>query len=158
MRCLVSDLTITNLRFFFSSQNIKTQDVANVVVSGEKTLISGDKEEKVVDHWVQGVVYDGKQERFEGSRDLNLKRPGCLLDDERGCWLSKSRPLYREAAIEDFINARTIGTAGDGKTDDAASLQGAVDKAARDGKILYSEWKEKILLLFVYSTFSGFSE
>lgn len=87
--------------------------------------------------WGEGHSYLPKgPNNFEGPISAN-NRPAGLVDASTGDYYQRSKPQYEGVPASQFISARTAGATGDGKTDDTKALQGAVDQAVSEGKILF---------------------
>lgn len=65
-----------------------------------------------------------------------IKRPASLLDAS-GKYYTRSKPQYGSVPLSNFLSARTLGCAGNGKTDDTKALNAAILKAKSEGKILF---------------------
>ena len=87
--------------------------------------------------WGQGHKYspDGPQ-IFQGSF-TPASRPQGLLDG--GKYYSISKPQYENLSSGDFISARGAGATGDGTTDDTRAVQGAINTAVSQNKVVFFE-------------------
>lgn len=87
--------------------------------------------------WGQGNKYSPNgPEKYQGSF-TPAARPSGLL--ENGKYYSKSKPQYETLSASDFISARRAGATGDGRTDDTAAVQNAINSAVSQNKVLYFE-------------------
>lgn len=85
--------------------------------------------------WGQGTRYtpDGPQ-RYQGAI-TPAGRPAGLLDGDK--YYTKSKPQYEQLPVSSFLSARSLGARGDGRTDDTAAVQGAINRAVAEGKVLF---------------------
>ena len=66
-----------------------------------------------------------------------------------GEYLERSRPQYKKYSVSDFISVKSLGAKGDGKTDDAHTIQSIINQYA-GCKIIY--FPARVYLVF--STFT----
>jgi len=91
-----------------------------------------------IDSWGQGQLYKTAGAAgtfFQDNFPAKPTKPQVLLDSA-GRYFERKRPQYEEYGIDDVINVKTEGAAGDGKTDDTAVLTKILAQYA-DCKILY---------------------
>lgn len=88
-----------------------------------------------VDTWIWGNVQPGG---FQSPRNSALSRPDILLDN--GNFFTMKQPTLGEYAVDQVVNVKAVNgypVYGDGRTDDSASLNAILAKAASDSKIAY---------------------
>uniref|UniRef100_V5EV57 Rhamnogalacturonase A/B/Epimerase-like pectate lyase domain-containing protein n=1 Tax=Kalmanozyma brasiliensis (strain GHG001) TaxID=1365824 RepID=V5EV57_KALBG len=122
--------------------NIAIKNVRAAVTTGQGvTLLDGCDEPSVIESWVQGFAAEGRKslQQAQSGSDLEIYRPASLVASNKPSqpWFSRSRPQYKWASVSDFVNVKELGCAGDGVTDDSASLQEILDDASASGKIVY---------------------
>ncbi|KAH7407073.1 exo-beta-1,3-glucanase [Phaeosphaeria sp. MPI-PUGE-AT-0046c] len=108
-------------------------DTAVQNVAGE-TLLAGKKK---VATWAQGNAMAAGQAaagRVQGDVNGAPVKPQSLLG-ENG-WFERSKPQYEDVDVSKFVSLKSKGAKGDGKTDDTAAIQAAID-GLQDGQILH---------------------
>ncbi|OAL05122.1 pectin lyase-like protein [Phaeosphaeriaceae sp. SRC1lsM3a] len=108
-------------------------DTAVQNVAGE-ALLAGKKK---VATWAQGNAMAAGQAaagRVQGDVNGAPVKPQSLLG-ENG-WFERSKPQYEDVDVSKFVSLKSKGAKGDGKTDDTAAIQAAID-GLQDGQILH---------------------
>ncbi|KAL6706614.1 exo-1,3-beta-glucanase [Coniothyrium glycines] len=117
-------------------ENIRLNNVPVAVQGpGGATVLSGGT--LTIQAWGQGNKYspDGPQ-KYQGTI-TTAARPQSLLDG--GKYYSKSKPQYENLGTGDFVSARGAGATGDGRTDDTAAVQNAINSAVSSNKVVFFE-------------------
>ncbi|PSN68424.1 pectin lyase-like protein [Corynespora cassiicola Philippines] len=119
-------------------ENVEFDNVRTAVAGPNSTYLDGSSGSTVVSAWADGHRYlPPKQGPVEARGPIEpSKRPAPLLDDQ-GKYYERSKPQYGEVSISNFLSARDLGVAGDGRTDDTSALNAAIMKAKNEGKILF---------------------
>jgi glucan 1,3-beta-glucosidase len=103
--------------------------------AGEPLLAGGRK----VATWAQGNALAAGQAqvgRVQGDVTGAPTKPQSLLG-ENG-WFERSKPQYENVDVSKFVSLKSKGAKGDGKTDDTAAIQAAID-GLQDGEILHAD-------------------
>ncbi|PCH38148.1 glycoside hydrolase family 55 protein [Wolfiporia cocos MD-104 SS10] len=101
-------------------------DTAVGVVGGAVVLAGGTL---TIDSWGQGNVFSGTSNSYTFTQG-NIPAPtkaGSLLDST-GRIFGRGHPQYVDYAVDQFVSVKTLGAAGDGTTDDTATLQSILNE------------------------------
>ncbi|KAH7044590.1 beta-1,3-glucanase [Macrophomina phaseolina] len=144
---IVLDSTFTNtplgVNTSFSDNSVPatggTLVLENVDFSGSQTAVLSAGTEKLaggstVASWVQGKEYIGSA----GSRiqkEVDFTKPTPLLGTDKKIF-TRSKPQYETYAADAFVSIKKAGAKGDGKNDDTAIIQKAINDL-KDEQILY---------------------
>jgi glucan 1,3-beta-glucosidase len=114
-------------------ENIQLNNVPVAVSAMNNTVLPGGT--RRIAAWGQGNRYtpDGPQ-KYQ-SEITPARRPAGLVDGDR--YYAKSKPQYEQNPLSDFLSARSLGAKGDGRTDDTAAVQAAINRAVSESKILF---------------------
>lgn len=94
--------------------------------------------------WGEGHSYTPTgPNNFQGTI-TPVNRPASLLQGG-GRYYTRSKPQYEDYRKQDFVSARQRGATGDGRTDDTAALQKAIDFAAFKNRILFLDHGDYIV-------------
>jgi hypothetical protein len=98
-----------------------------------KSILAGGN---VVKAWAQGnaLAAGSTQGRVQGDIAGAPEKPTSLVGDNG--FFERSKPQYEGVASTSFVSIKAAGAKGDGKTDDTAAIQSAVD-GLKDGQILF---------------------
>ncbi|GAB1316002.1 hypothetical protein MFIFM68171_06212 [Madurella fahalii] len=106
---------------------------------GGSTMLAGTAGSMTIQAWANGHSYTPSGPReFAGPITPNT-RPASLLASG-GRYYTRSKPQYENLPASAFISVREAGARGDASTDDTAALQGAIDRAVAEGKILFLDY------------------
>ena len=111
--------------------NIKLNNVPTAVaVNGGATLLAGGT--TTINSWAEGNIYSGTSGSgsFTENTITAIPKPSSLLDSS-GRIFGKTRPTYANFAVDEFVSVKAQGAAGDGSTDDLATLQAVFDKVGQ---------------------------
>jgi hypothetical protein len=120
--------------------NVHVQNVGTIVksTSGNSLLDGPAQGEATIDSWGQGRMYmdsTGRGSFVQGP----LKKPtksAALLRSGTETFFARPKPQYENYAVSDFISVKSLGAKGDGRTDDTAAIQQALNQNA-GCKIIY---------------------
>ena len=121
--------------------NIRLANVPSAVQSDSgNVLLAGTQggSPQVISSWGQGQFYvdnSGKGGFQQNNLSPNPSKPSVLLDGT-GAFFQRARPQYENYAVSDFVSVKSQGAAGDGRTDDTAAIQKAIQDYA-GCKIIY---------------------
>lgn len=99
-------------------------------------LLPGNKK---IATWAQGNAMAAGQAqagRIQGDVSGAPQKPQSLLGDNG--WFERSKPQYENVPVSSFVSLKSKGAKGDGKTDDTAAIQAAID-GMQDGQILHAD-------------------
>jgi len=103
--------------------------------SGGVTALAGTTGSTTIAGWGEGHTYTpNRPNNVQGPITPNT-RPGALLSGSN--YYYRARPQYQNYPVSSIVSARSSGAKGDGKTDDTAALQAAINSAASSGKVLF---------------------
>lgn len=121
-------------------ENIALNNVPVAVQGpGGGTMLAGTAGSMTIQAWGNGHSYTPSGPReFAGPITPN-PRPAPLLGSD-GRYYTRSKPQYENLPASAFISVREAGARGDAATDDTAALQGAIDRAVAEGKILFLDY------------------
>lgn len=133
----------TNLQGSIVLNNIKLKNVQSVVaVLDGETILQGGEGEIIVDTWVQGNIYTGRQSRgyHKGNTWPVPKDPSLL---KNGRIFGKGRPTYADYDVSQIVSVKDEGAKGDGHADDTLALQAVFDKVSLQAllpQLITIEW------------------
>lgn len=111
----------------FTGSTVAIQGAAgNVIVPGGKKIAT----------WAQGnaLAAGAQQGRIQGDINGAPTKPQSL-QGQNG-WFERSKPQYENVPVAQFVSLKSKGAKGDGKTDDTAAIQAAIDGLSA-GQILH---------------------
>lgn len=131
-------------------ENIHLSNVPVAVEGGANTtVLAGTPTNSYISAWGEGHSYTPNgPNNFQGFIQP-VSRPAGLLQ-ANGDYYVRSKPQYEQYPVSDFISARDVGATGDGKTDDTAALQKAINQAVSQGKILYVDHGDYLVTKTIY--------
>lgn len=114
-------------------ENINLNNVGAAVKGPDGVKLAGGSQK--IAAWGQGNQYtpDGPK-KFQGPFQP-AARPASLTEGDR--YWTASKPQYERASLGEVISARSLDCRGDGRTDDTAAVQAAINKSAAERKILF---------------------
>ncbi|KAJ1331026.1 Pectate lyase superfamily protein [Microdochium nivale] len=120
-------------------ENIQLRNVGKAIefAPNGNTLLAGGT--RKLDSWVSGTLYNptGPQVR-DGVPVVTPIRPSGLLQAD-GKYYERSKPQYNNLPVSSFLSARAMGATGDGRTDDTAAINRAIQQAVNNGQVLFFE-------------------
>lgn len=132
-------LTLDNLKL--ENVEVLVDETNDGESSVRSTKVNGGK--KDVDLWVLGRSYQNNTLGKDLIEETTSPRAQGMLDSKNPLGLAKdpyferAKPQYESYAASDFVSSKGSGCKGDGNSDDRGCLQGVLDKAAKDKKIVF---------------------
>ena len=128
--------------------NLKRTPIA-VQDGNNATVLKGTPKNTRISAWGEGHSYtpNGPND-FEGPI-TPATRPSNLVTSS-GAYYVRSKPQYETFPATSFVSARNQGARGDGKTDDTAALQKAINNALKNNKILFIDHGDYLVTKTIY--------
>lgn len=121
-------------------ENIELDNAAVAVQGpGGTTLLEGTAGRATIDAWGIGHRYTPSGPVDASGPIAPNPRPAALLGPN-GRFYTRSKPQYEDLPASAFLSVRTAGARGDAVADDTDALQGAIDAAVAEGKILFLDY------------------
>ncbi|KAK6347390.1 hypothetical protein TWF718_005229 [Orbilia javanica] len=137
---IIATLTGTN-RTSIMIDNWKMINVDSGIVSAGKVVLAGGT--GVIPSWGSGITYNSAAEygsrgvaQDGGSIITGIEKPSALLGDF-GNWFERSKPQYEHLSSSAFYDVKASGARGNGRSDDTAAINAALQAATSAGKIAY---------------------
>lgn len=105
---------------------------------GGSTLLAGTSGSTTIAAWANGHRYTPSGPVDASGPITANSRPASLLSNGR--YYTRSKPQYESLPASSFLSVRSAGAKGDAATDDTAALQGAIDTAVAQGKVLFLDY------------------
>lgn len=118
-------------------ENIQLTNVP-IAIQGPNslTVLEGTTGRATIEGYLAGHAYTPTgPETVQGLREP-FSRPRSLVAED-GAFYTRSKPLYNNLAVTDFISVRDVGARGDAVTDDTAAFNSAIQAAVLSGKVLF---------------------
>lgn len=119
-------------------ENVALTNVPVAVAGPSGTLLAGSSGSTTIAAWGNGYSYTPSGPNTLDDSFTPNSRPSSLLYGDR--YYSRSKPQYSSYPASSFITARSCGAEGDGTTDDTAALQGAINSAVSQAKVLWLDY------------------
>ncbi|KAF3927732.1 hypothetical protein ABW21_db0206690 [Orbilia brochopaga] len=121
--------------------NISINNCPIMVGATGNVKLAGSSGISTISMWAQGRSYSASNKNGVDiqSAFTGFARPAGLLD-ATGKILERSKPQYATLTLDQVLSARDLGCTGDGSTDDTATLQAAITRAAFENKVLYIDY------------------
>lgn len=119
-------------------ENVALNNVGVAVQqTGGNTLLAGTSGSTIISGWGEGNQYTPNgPKRFQESF-TPVTRPASLLATGGNIYYVRSKPQYNDLPVSSFQSVRSAGATGNGVTDDTATLQNAINRAAAAGNVVY---------------------
>ena len=119
--------------------NIQLNNVPNAITGkAGNVILAGTTGQLTIDSWGQGQFYYDKTIGKGAFHQGPLQKPNksnSLLESS-GKFFQRARPQYEQYSVSDFVSVKDMGAKGDGRTDDTAAIQKALQQYA-GCKIIY---------------------
>ncbi|KAF3192365.1 hypothetical protein TWF225_000614 [Orbilia oligospora] len=121
--------------------NWKMINVDAGIVSAGKTVLAGGT--GVIPSWGSGITYRSGTEAGtsgvskDGGRIITDTDKPVVLLGEFGNWFERSKPQYEDLPASSFYDVKASGARGNGRSDDTAAINAALQAATSAGKIAY---------------------
>ena len=124
-------------------ENIALNNVPDVVRGANGPVLTGVKS---ISAYGEGHEYTptGPTQFRSSITPAGNPRPASLITSN-GAYYQRSKPQYETIPASGFLSARTAGAKGDGKTDDTAALQKAINTAVQKGMVLFVDHGDYIV-------------
>ena len=130
-------------------ENVALSNVPVAVqLVGGTTLLAGTPTNTLISAWGQGHSYIPTGPNNFAGPITPVSRPSSLLSGSN--YYARSKPQYETVPASSFISARTAGAKGDGRTDDTAALQAAINSAQSKGYVLYLDHGDYLVTSTIY--------
>ncbi|KAH6653965.1 putative Exo-beta-1,3-glucanae [Truncatella angustata] len=113
-------------------------DNVNVAIQGinKEVILAGSTRSSKIAAWGQGHAYTATKGPLAFQTAINAnRRPSNLTTGTR--YYTRSKPQYEHLPMSRIISIRAAGATGDGKTDDTNAINGALQYAAKSGKVVF---------------------
>lgn len=121
---------------YLTIDNVQLENApAGVKVEGGETLLEGGS--KTITSWASGKIFtDGTGNAIRGG-DITPQRtiPDSLLGEDG--FLERPKPQYEDRPASDFFSVKQAGAKGDGKSDDTAAIQNAINQQVGKGIVYF---------------------
>lgn len=130
----LDNVKLENVEVLVDETKDGKSSVSSIKVNGGK---------KDVDLWVLGRSYQNNTLGKDLIQESTSSRATGMMDSKNPLGLAKypyferAKPQYESYAASDFVSAKSSGCQGDGNSDDRGCLQGVLDQAAKDKKIVF---------------------
>ncbi|OJD35686.1 glycoside hydrolase family 55 protein [Diplodia corticola] len=120
-------------------ENIAINNV-RTIVQGPSTaspvVLAGTTGRTTVATWAQGHSYTPSGPTNSIAAFAGTARPSTLVASSGTAYYERSKPTYGSVTLSKTLSARIMGAAGDGRTDDTAALQSAINYAVKYDALL----------------------
>ncbi|KKP01538.1 exo-beta-1,3-glucanase [Trichoderma harzianum] len=120
--------------------NLENIQLSNVPIAIQgptgNTVLAGSTGHTTIKGYVTGNTYNPHGPTYVDGPATPFPRPSSLTIGS-GSFYTRSKPLYANLDVSDFLSARDLGAKGDAVTDDTKALNAAIATAVRKGKVLF---------------------
>ncbi|KAI1344221.1 putative Exo-beta-1,3-glucanae [Xylariaceae sp. FL0016] len=119
-------------------ENIALNNVP-IAVQGLKnaTALAGSTGASVIQAWAQGHAYSSSTQQSNVQNAIAANARPSSLTTSGSDYYARSMPQYEGTPASQFVSVRAQGAKGDGKTDDTAAVQLAIDIGFAQQKIVF---------------------